>query len=61
VRKATKTSRLELLAWFALVINQPRQAIDSAQQGLTLAPTPPLVCNAPYSRPPYGRGRRQRQ
>jgi tetratricopeptide (TPR) repeat protein len=28
----------ELLAWFALVNNQPRQAIDLAQQGLTLAP-----------------------
>jgi tetratricopeptide (TPR) repeat protein len=28
----------ELLAWFALVNNQPRQALDLAQQGLTLAP-----------------------
>ena len=28
----------ELLAWFALVNHQPRQAIDLAQQGLTLAP-----------------------
>jgi Helix-turn-helix domain len=29
----------ELLAWFALVNNQPRQSLDLAQQGLTLAPT----------------------
>ena len=28
----------ELLAWFALVNHQPRQALDLAQQGLTLAP-----------------------
>ena len=28
----------ELLAWFALVNDQPRQALDLAQQGLTLAP-----------------------
>jgi tetratricopeptide (TPR) repeat protein len=28
----------ELLAWFALVNYQPRQALDLAQQGLTLAP-----------------------
>jgi tetratricopeptide (TPR) repeat protein len=28
----------ELLAWFALVNHQPHQAIDLAQQGLTLAP-----------------------
>jgi hypothetical protein len=27
----------ELLAWFALVNHQPRQALDLAQQGLTLA------------------------
>jgi len=28
----------ELLAWFALVNHQPRQALDLAQQGLTFAP-----------------------
>jgi hypothetical protein len=28
----------ELLAWFALVNHQPRQSLDLAQQGLTLAP-----------------------
>jgi hypothetical protein len=45
----------ELLAWFALVNHQPRQALDLAQQGLTLAPIPRPVCSWRCSRPGCGR------